>query len=295
MKLFTRFFFPVLLFALCYATAQISDKDTLLLKKHIEFLCNDSLAGRDAGSEGEMIAVQYVEDVFTFQKINYFFQDGFSESFIFINYAGEIQMSRNVAGIINHDADSTIIIMAHLDHLGLGGVKSKSYTMSKIHYGADDNASGVSLLLLISKYLKDKQFSAYNFLLLGTGAHEPGFFGAGSFIRKYGKKLDKVKLVVNLDMVGRQQKPEVIYALTNEKARKMFEQSPIHISVMTHKVTVAELEEGDHTPFDRAGFPVIHITTGMHDDYHKVSDTPDKINYQGMINIMNFILDLLKI
>jgi len=293
---FTKYVFLSFLLVWQQNFAQVNLKDTSLLKNHIDFLCNDSLFGRAAGSEGEMIAIQYVEDAFADQKLSFFFKNGYAESFIFIDDNGEMQMSRNVLALINNKADSTIIIMAHVDHLGLGGVKSKSYTNSKIHYGADDNASGVAALIVLAKYLKQPEFQRFNYLLLATGAHEPGFFGANSFIRKFGQKLSNVKLVVNLDMIGRMNtQTQTLYTLTNEKSFEVFQNSKTHMPLMTFKVIVDDIQEGDHTPFHRAGFAVMHITSGMHDDYHKISDTPDKINYQGIVSVMNFLLEMLKV
>jgi Zn-dependent M28 family amino/carboxypeptidase len=293
---FTKCTFLLFLLVWQQTLAQVNLKDTLLLKNHIGFLCHDSLAGRKAGSEGEMIAVQYVEDAFAEQKLSFFFNNGFAESFIFIDDNGEMQMSRNVSAFINNKADSTIIIMAHVDHLGLGGVKSKSYTNSKIHYGADDNASGIAALILIAKYLKQPEFQRFNYLLIATGAHEPGYFGANSFVRKYGNKLANVKLIVNLDMIGRvNTQTQTMYALTNESSFALFQNIELHLPLMTFKVNIDEMNEGDHTPFHKAGFAVMHITSGMHDDYHKTSDTPDKINYQGIVSIMNFLLEMIKV
>ena len=101
---------------------QVSDKDTVEFKKHVLFLCHDSLEGRAAGSEGEMIAVQYVEDIFQSLKLDRFFKNGYAESFIFIDDDGDVKVSRNVAAFINNDTDSTILIMAHVDHLGMGEI-----------------------------------------------------------------------------------------------------------------------------------------------------------------------------
>ncbi len=289
-------FFLLILSVSVIGYSQVSEKDTAEIKKHILFLCNDSLAGRSAGSEGEMIAFQYVEDIFFGFNLNYFFKDGFAESFIFIDDFGDVRVSRNVAALISHGADSTILLMAHIDHLGMGGVHSKSYTNSQIHYGADDNASGVASILYLAKVLKNKEFAKYNYILLITGAREPGYFGSGSFVRKYGKRLSDVKLVINLDMVGRMKPDEqLMYACFNEASKSMFDYIRFHLSVMTYKVSMGELHEGDHTPFDSAGFKVLLITTGQHHDYHKVSDTPEKLNYQGMLNVVNFIIEILKL
>ena len=275
--------------------AQINVSDTLYAHNIISALCNDSLSGRGAGSRGEMYAVQMIEEEFSKLQLQNYFKGGYSESFIFIDEKGEILVSRNIAAYIDHQAEKTILIMAHYDHLGLGGVQSLSYTNSSIHYGADDNASGIAVMLMTAGYLKNKSFSAYNYLLLATGAHEPGNFGSGAFVRKYGHSLQKIALVINVDMVGRYMQNNIPFNMHSNDAGKMFFSSiDLNILLLTYKINIRELESGDHTPFENAGFPVIHITTGRHDDYHKISDTPDKINYSGLYEIAGFILELLK-
>lgn len=273
---------------LCVLHAQTSEKDILFLKEVVEFLCHDSLQGRQAGSEGEMIAAQFIEDKMSDLKLKFFFQNGYSESFIFIDDAGLVQISRNVAGLINHHADSTIIIVANYDHLGFGGVRSLSYTNTEIHRGADDNASGVALLLLLADKLQQKAFNNYNYLFLAAGAEEPGYYGTGGFVRKYGKQLSNVCMIVNLHMVGRvnSENPQLYISRSIELFTLLVEDS--------FEIIIIKPEKEMLTPFETAGFVELKISSGQHADDHTVRDTPDKLNYRGMIQISDRILFMLQ-
>jgi len=277
----------------CMLSAQIKQTDTMLLKKHMDFLCSDSLAGRKAGSLGEMMAVQYVEDVFAKQKLEFFFAGGYSETFVFSDENDEAGLSRNVAAFVNHKADSTILIIANIDHLGFGGDKSRSYTMNSIHPGADDNASGLSVLLLLPKYLKKRKMSNFNYIILATGAYETGNRGTFSFLKKHQHKLKNVQLVICLHMLGRMSSPhEGFFMVVNPISEVITQQE--HVKVLFDKFHVslrAEVED-IMEPFDKYGFAVVKITT--HDDFRKITDPPDKINYSGMTHIAGFIIEMFK-
>jgi len=286
----------IILLADYQSHSQVNDKDSVLVKEIIHFLCHDSLNGRLAGSAGESIAVQFIEDEFRKLDLEYFFQNGYAESFIFIDDFGEILVSRNIAAHINNKAEKTILIIAHYDHLGYGGVHSLSYTNTVLHPGADDNASGISTLLLLAGTMKKCHATNFNYLFLATGAKESGNFGSGAFVRKYGKTLNKVVLVVNLDMTGRygQQQP-AFFLCSDENTAKLFQSNQLNILLMTYKAGISHLEPGDHSPFLNAGFPVIQITTGKHPDMHTIADTPDKINAKGIIEITRFLNELFNI
>ncbi len=286
--------FVYIFFFFCYYTySQVSEEDTIVLKNYIYYLCHDSLEGRAGGSEGERMAGEFVEKIFYEHKLDYFFGDSFIELFTYIDASEKAKESRNISGYINNNADSSILIMAHIDHLGYGGAKSRSFTTNKIHYGADDNASGVAVLLLLTQYLQNMEFKRYNYIFLATGAHEEGYFGASFFVLKHNEIISNLKLIINLDMVGRLSKTDdIFFVFADDKAQILLETLTKETENM-YNYKFVERKEGDHTPFLNKGYSVMHLTTGLHNDYHKISDTPDKINYKGMLRVLSFLLDFL--
>ncbi|MBU0489307.1 MAG: M28 family peptidase, partial [Bacteroidetes bacterium] len=115
--------------------------DFLTLKEIVYTLAADSMLGRAAGSEGELIARKYL--LSCFHKMDLApISKTYIQEFTFPKDSANLDTAYNVYGYIDNNADSTIVIGAHYDHIGFGGPKSRSLTSNKIHSGADDNASG---------------------------------------------------------------------------------------------------------------------------------------------------------
>jgi len=160
------------------------------------------MGGRKAGTHFEKKAVRYLVNQLVDLKIEKL-SGSFIHTFPFRPDSVITDTAINIIGFIDNKADSTIIIGAHYDHIGLGGPKSRSLTDKKIHPGADDNASGVAALLLISDFLKTKGTKSENYCIAFLSAHEDGLFGSNDFVNKKYIDLSNIKLVINLDMIGR--------------------------------------------------------------------------------------------
>jgi len=197
--------------------------------------------------------------------------------------------SADLAGMINNNADSTIVFIAHYDHIGLGGPRSRSLTSHKIHPGADDNASGVAALILLSEKLNSGKYKKYNYLFASTGAHESGLWGAKALADSGRLASLKIKCIINLDMVGRLDTQTKILEYATGDPSFIPESVFKSYADESLKLVKMELPPGDHTPFSDKGFPVLFLTTGSYEDYHKISDTADKINYEGLLQVIGFV------
>lgn len=115
------------------------------------------------------------------------------------------RIGHNVIGFINNNAANTVIIGAHYDHLGYGEDHNSLYAGSSpmIHNGADDNASGTTALIELSKMLLDSKMKKNNYLLLAFSGEELGLFGSKYFTDHPSLDLGKVNYMINMDMVGR--------------------------------------------------------------------------------------------
>jgi aminopeptidase-like protein len=287
-------FFPILIALLHFAVlanSQNFEKDSIYIYKQIVFLSSETLAGREGGSSYEKHAADNIVSQLKKHKVKPFFTKSYFQQFNF-EYDSKSLTSQNIAGFINNKADSTIIIISHYDHIGKGGKLSKSYGKTQIHPGADDNASGVAMNLLLAKKIKKHGNKNYNYLFLFTGAHEIGLYGAKDFLDYLQKSEIKTKLIINIDMVGRldENTSTLIYETNSDLiTQNLLESIPSNL-VFQKKENLT----GDHSIFSGLGINIFFLSTGIHSDYHRITDTPGKINYQGMIQITNFVLDLTK-
>jgi hypothetical protein len=185
-----------------------------------------------------------------------------------------------------------IIIGAHYDHLGLGhyGVIDSS-AEGKIHHGADDNASGTAVLLYVAEQLsRVEPKPARTIVFAAFSGEELGLFGSRHFVNEPPLALDSARAMINLDMVGRLRHERV----TVFGARSAKELSPI-VTQEARRLGLQIQESdaigrSDNMSFYVKNIPTLHFFTGTHADYHRASDTWDKINYQGMSRISSLVV-----
>lgn len=194
----------------------------------------------------------------------------------------------NVAGYIDNNAPTTVIIGAHHDHLGYGGPTSQHSGKPKIHHGADDNASGVTGVLETARYLKNSELNNNNYLFITFSAEEKGLLGSFYFTRSNAYNMEKVNYMFNLDMIGRLEDNNLmlIGTGTSSKWENIIDENK------TESFNIRKIPRGiggsDHTAFYFKRIPAIFFFTGIHDDYHKPSDTYDKINFEGQAKVLSF-------
>ncbi|MBM4388867.1 MAG: M20/M25/M40 family metallo-hydrolase, partial [Deltaproteobacteria bacterium] len=202
--------------------------------------------------------------------------------------------TQNLIGVKNGKSEKAIIIGAHYDHIGLGGIYSAERNSGGIHNGADDNASGVAALLGIIERFSGKK-TEKTLIFAAFGAEETGLDGSAFFLNSGVVRKEDVGLMINLDMVGRMTGNEVfiggletvpeIRPAVMEKAGKL----GLSVREMSASAVLS-----DHTPFLLAGIPAIFISTGMHEDYHKPSDDAEKINFEGISKIVELVSGIIE-
>lgn len=270
------------------------------LKTDVNYLAADDLGGRAIGTEGEEKAAKYLE--VEFEKIglepkgtDLYFQpftvskptNPHEEAVIGTN--GEGVTGRNVIGFIDNQAEKTIVIGAHFDHLGMGGQGSLHRGDSAIHNGADDNASGTAALVALAKMLKHEKHTS-NFLFIAFSGEENGLWGSNYFVKNPTIDLESVNYMINMDMVGRLNEEKTL-AINGVGTSPSF--VPVLESVNTDSLKLVTSESGvgpsDHTSFYLQDLPVLHFFTGQHSDYHRPSDDSDLINYEGLLLVVKYI------
>lgn len=269
----------LLIFFLIYATSvSAQEMDSLAyanMKSIVEYLASDALMGRAAGSAQEKIVAEFISE--KLKRSGYKVKkQKFSFEFDSLEYK-----SQNVIGFINNRKDSTLLITAHYDHLGMGEHKSLSQS-GEIHNGADDNASGVAIMLQLAEHLADS-IQNYNLLFVSYSGHELGLYGSKYFSEHLCSKYKKMALALNMDMVGRMDSQSNCY----------FEAMNLNVESLVSKrenvkwisSTKERLNILDSKWFSEKGVPSLTISTGNHLDYHRSTDDVEYINWKGMERI----------
>lgn len=204
----------------------------------------------------------------------------------------------NVVAFKNNKAKHTVIIGAHHDHLGFGEIKgSREPESNAIHNGADDNASGTSALLELSKLLKKKKYKKFNYLFIAFSGEEMGLLGSKYFVENPTIDLKKTTFMINMDMVGRLKETLMIYGTGTSPSWKDIISTISQDSSAVHKIKTSEsgIGSSDHTSFYLDSIPSLHFFTGQHDEYHKPSDDIALLNLNGEVKVIGKIMQLIAI
>lgn len=203
----------------------------------------------------------------------------------------------NIAGqlLINPNY-SYIIIGGHYDHLGFGGqgTGTRAPGINKIHYGADDNASGVSAMLEIAERLVSKKDSLKNnFLFAAFGAEEMGLIGSKYFVNNLPVSDSLVKTMINIDMVGRMKTDKSLQV--SGTGTSIEGESLLDSLNKKYNFKLGFSREGygpsDHSSFYTKDIPVFFFSTGAHIDYHTPGDSLGNINFEGLVEATDYIYD----
>jgi len=298
-------YFIALLFLVFLNSCKKETVKSVTIKEDVTFLSDDALEGRQTGTEGEKVAAEYIAkrferlglegkgtieyfQAFSFkpktnphQKVNYTVKDGDSTI-----------TGTNVLGFINNNAEQTIVIGAHYDHLGYGAEGSLYRGEKAIHNGADDNASGVAVMLNLAKRLKEKNTNN-NYLFMAFSGEEMGLLGSNYFVKNATIDTKKINYMINMDMVGRL-KADSTLAAYGVGTSPILKQT---LKAHNRNFKLIQKESGigpsDHTSFYNVDIPVLHFFTGQHEDYHRPSDDFEKLNYKGMQTISNYIFEVI--
>lgn len=188
-----------------------------------------------------------------------------------------------------------LVIGAHYDHLGYGGVHSLAPDSTAPHLGADDNASGVAGILEIARALKRAPKLKQDVLVMAFSAEESGVLGSSHLVHEPPRGLDpkQFRAMLNLDMVGRMRDNQL--TVLGAKTASAW-QTLVPAACDRARIECALSSDGygpsDQTSFYAAGIPVLHFFSGSHTDYHKPSDSADRINAGGAAQIAKLVTDV---
>jgi hypothetical protein len=213
----------------------------------------------------------------------------------------ETSVTRNVIMVLQGEDEQLkneyIIIGAHYDHLGMGGPGSSSRAVDTVgvHHGADDNASGVAMMLeLAEKFALTKGSHKRSIICVAFSGEELGLLGSKYFVENPGADLSRVNAMLNLDMLGRLNETNSLQVAGAGTANGL--KDLIYSKSDTSEIKLVLSPEGygpsDHSSFYGKNIPVLFYSTGAHLDYHTPADTWDKIDYEAMVKISSLIFSM---
>jgi len=207
----------------------------------------------------------------------------------------ESRTGENVAALFAATGDTSdkpyVLLGAHYDHLGRGdggNSLAKKEEAGEIHYGADDNASGVSAVLEIAEDLAARERQR-NLVVVFWSGEELGLLGANDFVRSEAVPLDEIAAYVNLDMVGRVRNNKLtVQALGSSPAwAGLIERSNVPVGFDLQTVDDPYLPT-DSSAFNTAGVPTLNLFSGSHEDYHRPTDRAELLNYEELDRVTRF-------
>ena len=270
---------------------KIQEKD---IEKMLYTYASDEFKGRDAGSEFEYLATEFIRDFYIQNKIdaapgtNNYYQ--LIPEGTYSRLAGD---ANNVVAYIEGTdlKDEVIVLSAHLDHIGTQG--------DKIFNGADDDGSGTVAIMNIAKAFKDAADKGFKprrtIIFLHVTGEEKGLYGSKFYSENPLLPMENTITNLNIDMIGRVddehiENEDYMYLIGSEMLSKDLKQISEEVNNKYFQMNFDYRFDApddpnrfyyrsDHYNFAKNNVPVIFYFNGVHADYHKETDTPDKINY----------------
>ncbi len=267
----------------------------------IKYLASDDLKGREIGTPEIDLAAEYIANKFQ----EYGLQPGSDEGTYFQEWTQDVLDKKdvhlkNIIGIIpgtNPNLSEAVVISAHYDHLGLGWPDVKKGNEGKIHNGADDNASGVAVLLELAKTLGKTHKPARTIIFVAFTAEEEGLIGSRYFINNYKKyPPNKILANLNIDTIGRLfgRKIMVLNSNTAREWKFIFMGTNFTTGIESELIT-QDLDASDQMAFIEKGIPGIQLFyTGIDSDYHVPEDDVDKIDTDGLVKVATVTREVLE-
>jgi aminopeptidase YwaD len=206
-----------------------------------------------------------------------------------------VKTVHNVVGYLPGTTSEYVVIGAHYDHLGLGEQFSMAPSLAgTIHPGADDNASGTAGVIELARRLSAEPKAKRGVLFMTFAGEELGLLGSSYFVNHPSLPLDKAVAMINMDMVGRIREGKVYIGGggTGTTLRAMLDQIVPKYKLNIDFSDTTGYGSSDHTSFTTKQVPVLFFFSGLHSDYHKPSDTWDKIDAPSAVTLLKLVAEV---
>jgi aminopeptidase YwaD len=198
---------------------------------------------------------------------------------------------RNVIGFLpGNDPElknEYVIFGAHYDHLGYGEIGSRTGA-NLIHYGADDNASGTAGVMALARHFAARKDNKRTYIFQLYSGEEAGLLGSNAWARDHPEILKQTTLMINMDMIGRLRNDTLfLFGLSSAQPLEAIVEAADSTGLTLNKAQNVRADS-DQASFARRNVPVLVLFTGLHDEYHTERDTPDTLNYAGIVKVLDF-------
>ncbi len=274
----------------------INTIDSNQLKTHLYKYASDEFEGRATGSEGQRKAAEFIANYYKAKNISSPIKGSSYFQTVPASYLGsKYNKSENVLAYIEgaEKPEEVVIISSHLDHEGID-------KNGKIYYGADDDGSGTVAMMEMAEAFKLATDEGYrpkrSILFLHVTAEEIGLQGSRYYTENPVFDLDKTVANLNIDMIGRVDdyhkfNKDYVYLIGSDRLSTQLHYLSEHVNTMYFNINLdykynrrnesnRYYYRSDHYNFAKNNIPVIFYFNGEHEDYHQITDTPDKIDYQ---------------
>ena len=266
------------------------------LKEMLYVYASDEFEGRNTGEPGQKKAVEYLKDYYIDQGIPSALEDTYFQTVpeSFFRAGSGIKASENVVAFIKGSTkpEEYIVISAHLDHVGVRDD-------GEVFNGADDDGSGTVGVLEIAEAFNKAVEAGYrpqrSIVFLHVTGEEKGLYGSRYYAENPIFPIENTVADLNIDMIGRvddahKDNENYVYLIGSDKLSTQLDSisTAVNNKYMNIDLDYTYNDENDpnrfyyrsdHYNFAKQGVPIIFYFNGTHEDYHRVSDTPDKINY----------------
>lgn len=272
----------------------------------VRYLAADALEGRLSGSDGERCAAEYIAAEFARIGLEpggeggEYFQPIELQSAVTAHVP--VGIGSNVIGVLEGSdpvlRSQAIVLGAHHDHLGrgevFGSLASPADGDDDIHNGADDNASGVGVLLAAAEALADAP-PARSVVFVTFSGEEFGLLGSAHYARNPAVPLDRTVAMLNLDMVGRLEDDPLIVNGTGtaEEWGEILDWARVEFGVPFAR-SPSGYGPSDHTSFYAQGVPVLHFFTNVHGEYHRPSDHWELVDQRGLRQMVRVVEGIIR-
>ena len=255
------------------------------LGEHARKLSSPEFQGRGLGTRGIDLAAQYIAEQFRaagLQTLNGTYSQEWNQS---VAGKGNVNMA-NIVGMIpgvNRSlSGAPVIIGAHYDHLGIDALSGRHFP------GADDNAAGIAALIEVASQLVRAFTPQRPILFVAFSGEESGLLGSEYFVDNppVGFESEDFYAMINLDTVGRLDGRDLQVFAADSAYEWPFMAQGIGFTIGVNSTFPANtIASSDHVNFLNAGIPAIHLFSGVHEDYHQLSDSADKLDLAGMADV----------
>lgn len=255
------------------------------LQRHVTTLTSNSMQGRGIRTRGIDEAALYIADQFRragLEPVDGIYIQRFERVYAGLGSVGLSNVVGMIPGVNRSLSARPVVVGAHYDHLGVDAATGRVYA------GADDNASGISVMLEVAASLARGFTPQRPILFVAFTGEESGLLGSDQFVNNPpgAYATEDIYAMVNLDAVGRLEgKPLQVFGTESAYEWPFMAQGIGFTIGVPSEFPAQTIASSDHVSFLNAGIPAIHLFSGTHLDYHQVTDSADKLDYPGMSNV----------